>query len=363
MESIFFTGFPGFLGVELLPKVLKRFSSDTKAYCLIQKKYMAYAKKKMREIENNNHDYKDRIKLVEGDITLNDLGLGKASHIKGSTVEIYHLAAVYDLSVSKELAERVNVTGTKNVLEFASRCKKLKRFQYVSTCYVSGNYNGLFRENDLDVGQKFHNHYEETKFRAELLVREAESNGLPTTIYRPSIVMGDSTTGETQKYDGPYYVIQWLLRLPKVFIFPDLAMGKRYRFNMIPRDFLVDAIAYLSGEEKSQGKIYQLCDPRPMKVGMLVDVLGKATGRKLFKIPLPAFLAKWAVNNVKPLGDWIRIPADSMDYFSAPMLYSAENMIVDLKGSGISCPPFVTYVDNLVSYMKEHGEISSRPMV
>ena len=113
------------------------------------------------------------------------------------------LAAVYDLTVPEAVAQRVNVDGTARIIDFCWSREHLHRLQYVSTSYVSGNYDGEFTEDGLDEGQGFLNHYESTKYAAELLVREAMEAGLPATIYRPGIVVGDSRTGETQKYDGP----------------------------------------------------------------------------------------------------------------------------------------------------------------
>src|SRR5207247_6389267 len=136
--------------------------------------------------------------------------------------------AIYDLSVSRDAGMRVNVDGTRHVLDFAERCPSLQRFHYVSTCYVSGRHHGVFGEDDLDVGQRFNNFYEETKFLAEVEVRRR--SGLPVTIYRPSVVVGDSRTGETQKFDGPYFVIQWILRQPRVAFLPVVGRPSRYRF-------------------------------------------------------------------------------------------------------------------------------------
>lgn len=365
MQTIFFTGFPGFLGVELLPRALQRHADDVTATCLIQKKYRAYAEKKVRAIEEKHPDLKGRINLYEGDITQPDLGLGKGRHtwLKGVAIEIFHLAAVYDLSVAKELAWKVNVDGTRYVVELADKCSKLERFQYVSTCYVSGRHPGLFREDDLDVGQSFNNHYEESKFEAELVVRQAMAQGLPATIYRPAIVVGDSRTGETQKYDGPYYAMQWIARLPKVFVFPYLGGGKRYRVNLVPRDFVVDAIAYLGGAEAAVGKTYQLADPRPLKVWPLTQVIGNAMGRRLFKLPLPPGVAKLALAYVPPVQKWMRIPPVMIDYFTLPTVYSPENTLSDLKGTGIACPPFKSYVSTLVEFFLAHPEVSSKAMV
>merc|ERR1711862_773430 len=104
-------------------------------------------------------------------------------------------AAVYDLGMSRALGMKVNVQGTKNMTSFAKRCTSLKRFNYVSTCYVSGTYDGRFRETDLEVGQSFNNFYEETKYLAELEVKKCiQDDNLPCTIYRPAIVVGDSVT-------------------------------------------------------------------------------------------------------------------------------------------------------------------------
>src|SRR5690606_29093541 len=117
-----------------------------------------------------------------------------------------HLAAVYDLSVAKDFAFKVNVTGTKNIISLALKNKA--SLHYVSTCYVSGNYPGIFSEGQLVEGQTFHNYYEETKYLAEVAVQEAIEQGLIATIYRPGIVVGHSLSGETQKFDGPYYIFQ-----------------------------------------------------------------------------------------------------------------------------------------------------------
>ncbi|MCB1034654.1 MAG: SDR family oxidoreductase, partial [Acidobacteria bacterium] len=206
MAKVFFTGFPGFLGSELLPRVLERLSEDT-AVCLIQGKFRDLAETRVEELTAAHPAIEGRVELVEGDITLPDLGLGEAQELKAEVTEIFHLAAVYDLSVPRKVGMKVNVEGTRYLLDFAQGCPNLKRFQYVSTCYVSGRYAGIFRETDLEKGQAFNNYYEETKYLAEVEVQARMKKGLPATIYRPAIVVGDSRTGATQKYDGPYYVI------------------------------------------------------------------------------------------------------------------------------------------------------------
>src|SRR5437016_3153280 len=254
MKTVFFTGFPGFLGSELLPRILKR-SPEATALCLVQPKFAPLARERARPLG-------DRVRIVEGDITAPlDVPIGDVS-------EVFHLAAIYDLSVSRERGLKINVEGTRHVLDFAERCRSLQRFHYVSTCYVSGRHQGLFREDDLDVGQRFNNFYEETKFLAEVEVR---SRSLPVTIYRPSVVVGDSRSGETQKFDGPYYVIQWILRQPAVAFLPVVGRPSRYRFNVVPRDFIIEAMDRLSA--LGQSKCYQLADPSPMTVDEVINTI------------------------------------------------------------------------------------------
>ena len=217
MALALFTGFPGFLGAALLPRLLER-SPNLSARCLVQRRYMAVARQQIDRIEVAHAGLRDRIEVVEGDIAGPGLGL-KAEHLEG-VVEVWHLAAVYDLSVDAALAHRVNVEGTRNVLELCAALPGLERLHYVSTCYVSGRHAGPFGETDLDVGQRFSNHYEETKFLAEVAVAEHRAAGLPVTVYRPAVVVGDSVTGETQKYDGPYYALQLIMRQSRIAFMP-----------------------------------------------------------------------------------------------------------------------------------------------
>ncbi len=364
MAVIFLTGFPGFLGSALVERLLDRYAEDTSVTCLIQAKFRPQAERHAAEIERGCPNRAGRIRLVEGDITMPDLCLGdQVQALQNETVEIYHLAAVYDLSVSRDLAMRVNVEGTHMVLRFAEHCPNLKRFQYVSTCYVSGKYDGTFSEADLEKGQTFNNYYEETKYLAEVEVQRRMRNGLPATIYRPSVVAGDSRTGATQKYDGIYYILQWLMRQPRIALMPVAGDFRKYEFNMVSRDFVVDAIDRLSAMDASEGKVYQLCDLHTVSNDKLLDILADAAGRKMVRIPLPLFLAKGAVQYVPGVYQVLRIPASAIDYFVHPTHYTCENTLRDLEGTGIACPPVTAYIQRLVKFMRENPDISAAAMV
>ena len=357
VSSIFFTGFPGFLGSELLPRVVLR--TDHDALCLVQPKFRAVAEERAAQLVRTHPALANRIHVVEGDLTQ------PLDHVEANDVrEIYHLAAVYDLSVARDVGMRVNVEGTRNVLRFAEDCPHLRRHHYVSTCYVSGRHCGPFHETDLDIGQSFNNYYEETKFLAEVEVAEARDGGMPTSVYRPAIVVGDSRTGDTQKFDGPYFLLQWLVRQPRNWaIVPLVGDPTMVRFNMVPSDFVIDAIEHLSGLDGSIGRTYQLADPRPLTVDELLTEMLRATGRRGIRVPLPRRLTAWALANIGPLERYVGIPASAVEYFAHPTHYGTANTERDLAGSGVTCPAVPDYLPTLVRFMTEHREANVGVMV
>ena len=345
MGTIFFTGYPGFLGAELLPRLLAA-SPETTARCLVQSKFAALARVRAAPLGK-------RVEIVEGDIT------AKLMARADDVTEVYHLAAIYDLMVPRHLAMRVNVEGTRNVLDFAAAAPRLERVHYVSTCYVSGRHPGLYRETDLQKGQRFSNYYEETKYLAEVEVQQRMRAGLPATIYRPSVVTGDSRTGATQKFDGPYFVMQWLLRQPRIAVLPVAGNPSAYRFNVVPRDFIIDAIETLSAKSEAIGKVYQLADPEPMTVSETIDAVAAATGRRVLRIPMPKAVAKAALDYVPGVYRLMRIPSAAVDYFTHPTTYDTTNVQRDL---GFPVPRFRDYLPRLVEFMKAHPEVTSSAM-
>ena len=355
MSSIFFTGFPGFLGSELLPRVVLR--TDHDALCLVQPKFRALAEERAAQLVKAHPALANRIHLVEGDLTQ------PLDHVPADDVrEIYHLAAVYDLSVPRDLAMRVNVTGTQRVLGLAGRAPSLERLHYVSTCYVSGRYDGVFTEDDLEKGQSFNNYYEETKQLAEVEVRR-RMDRIPATIYRPSVVVGDSATGATQKFDGPYFVIQWLLRQPRLAVLPVVGRPTRYRFNVVPRDFVIQAMTYLSGLTANAGKTYALADPHALTVDETIDVIAEATNRKIVRVPLTKGMAKGALQHVPGVYRLMRIPPAAVDYFVHPADYDTTNATTELAAAGIVAPRLRDYAPRLVEFARAHPEIGSAAMV
>ena len=324
---------------------------------------MGLAAERLAEIEATYPDVVGRISLVEGDITAPGLGVSGADRARLSdVVEVWHLAAVYDLAVPEAVARRVNVDGTARVLDFCRECPDLRRLQYVSTCYVSGDYAGEFPEDEVDLGQGFLNHYESTKFEAEVLVRIAMEDGLAATIYRPGIVVGDSQTGETQKYDGPYMYATYMSRLPGVALIPGVGDFDQVRAGLVPRDYVIGAMDVLSVMEKSKGCTYALTDPDPPTTGEVVQILADYLGRRPITVPLPLGLTRAIVARVPGLEKLLGLPAEALDYLAAPTTYSTTNAVRDLAGTGVSCPPFASYATRLLDYMTAHPEHGSAAM-
>jgi thioester reductase-like protein len=364
ISTIFFTGFPGFLGTELLPLVLAREAKETTATCLIQAKFRAMAEGRVAELVAAHPALTDRIVLVDGDITATDLGLGRAyDAIAADATEVFHLAAVYDLAVPRALAMKVNVDGTRNVCDFAEAAAA--RHQYVSTCYVSGRITGVFSEDDLVIeGQTFNNFYEETKHLAEVIVRERMDAGHPTTIYRPAVVSGDSTTGATQKYDGPFFFIRLVDKQPgPVAVLPTVGDADAYTFNFVPRDFVVQGIAELSRKKSTIGMCFQLADPRPMSIRQLVEAIGKAAGRRIVTVPVPIELAKGAIDKIPGVQGLLELPSDSVNYLSHPVHYGSSNTQRMLADTDIAMPDHDVWLSQLVAFFRANPDITSAAMV
>ena len=362
VEDVLLTGFPGFLGSALLPRILAR-RPDAHAYCLVQSHHLDEARARLAELEADGADMAGRVALVEGDITVPGLGIEYAdrSRLSGVT-EVWHLAAVYDLAVPEAAARRVNVEGTAHVIEYCLGHERFSRLQYVSTCYVSGDYAGEFPEDELDLGQGFLNHYESTKFEAEVLVRRAMRAGLPATIYRPGIVVGDSRTGETQKYDGPYMFAEYLSRVPVVSLIPRVGDFHTVRVGLVPRDYVIDAMDVLSVMDRSRGRTYALTDPNPPTASEVLTIFARYFDRRVIQVPLPLKPTRVVIDKVPGLEAATGLTSEMIDYFASPTTYSTANAVTDLEGTGVICPPFASYAERLLDYWSAHPEHTAKAM-
>lgn len=352
-ESIFITGFPGFIAGRLVEQLAK---PETQFFLLVQPQFVQKAMEEVEEIADFTNTPLESFVIVEGDITQPKLGISDEDleTIQYETTDVFHLAAAYDLGVSKDLAFKVNLEGTKNVNDFVCSLKNLRRYSYISTCYVAGRRGGQILETDLEHKAGFKNFYEETKYLAEIEVDRLKSL-LPVTIFRPSVVVGDSQTGETAKYDGIYYLINYLRKAPSLLRVLNVG-NKDVRLNLVPVDFVVRSIVALSRDKRALGKTIAIADPTPLTTAELFDVIAKdMTGRKSEFSP-PAKLIEWILSTriSPPLSG---LPAHGVPYFFLPQTYDTAVAAELLVPHDITCPEFGDYVGNLLDFVEENPKL------
>lgn len=343
----FVTGYPGFIGKRLVEHIAKQ-APDGKIYLLVQPKFQKDARRYVDQIQSGA-----QIEILTGDIVDMHLGLSgeEYNRLCEEVTDIFHLAAIYYLGVPREIAWRVNVDGTRNVLELARDCRKLRRFNHFSTCYVSGDREGVIAEDELDMGQSFRNAYEETKFHAEKLVRRA-SQSLPVTIYRPSSVVGDSKTGEIDRFEGPYYLGILLVTSPLAVPLPLPGNGVA-PLNVVPVDFVVDAVWALSRDPRAEGKTLHLVDPNPMSARRVYELIAEKANKRLPRFNLSAKAAD-VMLRLPVLEKLARPQRAAISYVNQLAIYNCHNTLTLLDGTGIHCPPLSTYLDTLVAYVRDY---------
>lgn len=354
--DVLITGFPGFVAKNLLKRLIVLQPKAT-FYLLIQAHLRPIAEASLGELERELPAFEGRWELVEGDITAVYLGMAESTYrdLLGKVTSVWHLAAIYDLAVPERIAYKVNVGGTMNVLDFCQACSGLKRLNYISTCYVSGEREGTVFEDELDAGQRHQNHYETTKFWAEVEVRR-RADEVPTVIFRPGIIVGDSRTGQTDKYDGPYYLMKLLQRVPDWLPMPNIGRGEA-AVNLIPVDFASDAMAFLGLKSGLTGQTFQIADAQPMQARDVVAAVLAAMGRAPALATLPPRLVDAAFRQ-PALEKLAGVPREALVYFNHGARYDTQNTQAALADTEIFCPHLSTYMQTLVDYFMRHPEKS-----
>ncbi|HEX8162260.1 MAG TPA: SDR family oxidoreductase [Pyrinomonadaceae bacterium] len=352
-ETIFLTGFPGFIAGRLI----ERLSADGARFLLlVQPAFVGRARAEIARLASETGAGAARFRIVEGDITKDRLGMTARDYedARSEATAIFHLAAVYDLGVERELAMRVNLGGTRTVNEFARSVRNLRRYHYVSTCYVAGRRDGVIREDELRHAAGFRNYYEETKYLAELEV-EGLKNDLPVTVHRPAVVCGDSVTGETAKYDGVYYLIKYLLMQPKLLSLANIG-NRDVQLNVVPVDFVVAAMAALARDERAAGATVQLADPQPLTTYELFETIAHALARRGSVMTVPPALVQKSLA-FKASERLTGLPRVGAPYFFVKQTYDTSRARELLAPHGIECPPFPSYVNALIDFVERHPKL------
>lgn len=349
-ETHFITGFPGFIAERLVERLAR---PDTQFYLLVQAQFVEKAIAAVERIAVSTDVPLENFALIEGDIVAENLGIADEDlpAMREDVTSAFHLAAIYDLAVSKEAAYKVNVEGTKNVNRFVRSLPNLRRYNYVSTCYVAGKRTGRILETELEHNAGFRNYYEETKYLAEMEVERLKGE-VPVTIFRPSVVTGDSRTGETAKYDGVYYLISYLRKAPQVLRFVNVG-NKDVRLNLVPVDFVVEAIAELSRDENAVGKTLALADPEPLPTAELFDSIAREmTGKGSVITPPPSLIERSLSLGISP--PVTGLPHSGVPYFFISQTYDTAAADELLASHGLKCPRFAEYLPALLKFVEKH---------
>jgi thioester reductase-like protein len=341
----FVTGYPGFIGKRLVRRIAADLGERDRLVLLVQPKNARAAEEDAAAVGGG------RIDLVEGDLEQMHLGLAGSEFkaLAREVTDVWHLAARSHLGAGRSEMRRVNVEGTRNVLDLALSARRLRRFSHFSTAYVSGDRVGVILEEELAMGQRFHNAYEETKFQAELLVRRAQGD-IPATVFRPSIVVGDSRTGEIDRFEGPYALAILLVASPLAVPLP-LPGDAVAPLNVVPVDFVVAAALAIAERPAGAGRTVHLVDPSPLSARRVYEMIAERAGKKLPPLSVPARLFQGLLQ--LPLFDrLVRSHRPAIEYVNHLAIYNCRNLLELLDGTGIQCPPITSYLDRLIEFVQ-----------
>jgi len=285
MGAVLLTGATGFVGREILSRFLER--DDRDVFALVRAPSDDEAAGRLPAHE--------RLTAVAGDIQQRGLGLADATRerLRDEVGTVLHCAASVSFDLSLPESRSVNVEGTRRMLDFARSCSRLERFSYVSTAYVAGEPGRLFREDELAVGQSFRNPYERSKFEAELAVR-SEGTGLPVQILRPSIVVGDSTTGRTSAFNVLYAPLKAYAR----GLVRAIPARRDSPVDIVPVDYVADR-AHELATNGPDGTFHLVAGRNATTVGKLLDLSAEELGRPAPTVVPPTLYRRW-------LHPWLR---------------------------------------------------------
>ncbi len=344
------TGGTGFIGSRLVTRLLAR--PDTAAVHVLVRRDSA------GRFERLAQHWDERVQPLVGDLTCPDLGLSDTTVAElGHIDHVVHCAAVYDLTAPEHRQRAANVDGTRAVIAVTRRLGAT--LHHISSIAVAGDFGGVYTETDFDIGQNLPTPYHRTKFEAEALVRAAD--GLPLRIYRPAVVVGDSRTGEIDKVDGPYYFFPVLAALAALPRFTPMMLPDVGRTNIVPVDFVVDAVAALIHVPGRDGQTFHLTAPTSVGLRGIYRAVASAAGLPplIGSLPrataAPLLQARGSARVIRNMAaTQLGIPGEILDVVDRAPTFTSEHTDAALHGLGIRVPDFAAYAPQLWRYWAEH---------
>ncbi|MCW2687458.1 MAG: non-ribosomal peptide synthase, dehydrogenase protein [Mycobacterium sp.] len=340
------TGGTGFIGRRVVSRILAE-RPDAEVWVLVRRESLT-------RFERLAFACGERAKALVGDLTLADLGLGEQTIAEiGPVDHVVHCAAIYDITAGEAEQRAGNVDGTRAVIELTRRLDAT--LHHVSSIAVAGTFAGEYTEDDFDVAQQLPTPYHQTKFEAELLVRSTP--GLRFRVYRPAVVVGDSRTGEMDKVDGPYYFFPILAKLARLPRFTPIVLPDTGRTNIVPVDYVVDALVALLHADGRDGQTFHLTAPKNIGLRTIYRGIAATAGLPPLRGSLPGAVATpflKASGRARVLRNMavtqLGIPAEILDVVDLAPTFASENTRKALRGSGIAVPEFSSYAPQLWRY-------------
>ena len=359
--TYFVTGATGFIGKYLIKKLLAR---EGAIYVLVRKGSM----KKLDALREFWGPDAKRVVAIAGDLSQPKLGIAPAdlAKMKGKIKHLFHLAAIYDMRADAGSQQVANIDGTRHTVEFADAVKA-GCFHHTSSIAAAGLYDGMFREDMFEEAEELDHPYFRTKHDSEGIVRK-ECKGA-WRVYRPGMVVGHSQTGEIDKIDGPYYFFKLIQKMRDMLPawMPTIGV-EGGRINIVPVDFVVDAMDHIAHKKGLDGGCFHLTDPDPMRVGEVLNLFAKAghapqmtmrINTKMF-----SFIPPYVIDGLMSLGPLRRIqkqvladlgiPKNMLGLVSYPTRFDNRETAKALKGSGIAVPRLPDYAWRLWDYWERH---------
>jgi NAD(P)-dependent dehydrogenase (short-subunit alcohol dehydrogenase family) len=358
----FVTGASGFIGRRLVRRLLSRRGS------VVHFLMRDASPERVRPLLEYWGVDADRAIAVQGDLTSAGLGIRAADRrkLEGRVRHVFHLAALYDLKADADHQRRVNVEGTRNVVRFAGAIKA-GTFHHVSSIAAAGLFEGIFREDMFDEAEGLDHPYFATKHDAEKIVRE--ECRVPFLVFRPGLVIGDSKSGEMDKVDGPYYFFKLIQRMRRALPawMPTIGI-EGGRINIVPVDFVVEAMDHIAHARHHDSDCYHLVDPEPMRVGDVLNTFCEAGHAPRMTLRVNAALLGFVPAGVKKslmaltpvrrirgavMKD-LGLPDDILDFVNYPTRFDCRYTTAALSGTGIACPRLRDYAWVIWDYWERH---------
>lgn len=351
--DVLLTGATGFVGMELLARYLER--TDKRVVVLVRGSDDDDAQARIEKTIHNllgarDEQHAHRVQAVAAELSAPGLGLEAArrDELAERVGTIIHCAASVGFTLPLDQARETNRAGTNRMLDFAElamRRNGLERFAHISTAYVAGTHAGRFAEPDLDLGQGFNNSYEQSKFEAEQLIRARPE--VPSTILRPSIVVGDRRSGWTAAFN----VLYWPLRAFARGLFTAVPAILSAPVDVVSIDYVADAIHSVCESPSGIGETYNLT------AGVHASTMGEIAGvaSRYFRRPLPAVLspqdfAALTTNWSAAQRSALQSSAAYFPYFTNGAVFDDTRARARLEPAGIRVTPLGDYLERLLDF-------------